>query len=156
MTIAKHSSELQAALEIFESSLESPVVPGELDQWLTTAGGGLRNLKEALQDRVQHVHPEQLEDIRQQDPELADRVQHLEEVDHKLLKQFDELVRRVEELRSRLQKNGASSGLESRVARSVERLGEQGLKFVIDVRKQEAALTTWFMEAFDRDRGIAD
>jgi hypothetical protein len=33
---------------------------------------------------------------------------------------------------------------------------DAGLKLVIRVRTQEQAIRTWFLEAFDRDRGTAD
>jgi hypothetical protein len=45
---------------------------------------------------------------------------------------------------------------EGHARRALETIVDGGLKLVIRIRKQEVAISTWLMEAFDRDRGVAD
>jgi len=35
-------------------------------------------------------------------------------------------------------------------------LVDDGIEFITRMRKQEAAVQAWFVEAFTRDRGVAD
>ncbi len=37
-----------------------------------------------------------------------------------------------------------------------QKLLEEGLQFVMNVRRQETAIRTWTEEAFDRDTGLGD
>jgi hypothetical protein len=45
---------------------------------------------------------------------------------------------------------------EAKAQKHVQNLIDEGLAFVMRVRKQEVALETWLVEAFNRDRGTAD
>jgi hypothetical protein len=38
----------------------------------------------------------------------------------------------------------------------VKKLVDQGMALVTQIRKQEVAIQTWFIEAFNRDRGSVD
>jgi hypothetical protein len=45
---------------------------------------------------------------------------------------------------------------EEKIAKHTQALVADGIEFITRVRKQEAAVQTWFVEAFTRDRGVAD
>jgi hypothetical protein len=42
------------------------------------------------------------------------------------------------------------------LAKARDHLVERGLSLVLRIRKQEAAVKTWYLEAFQRDRGVGD
>jgi hypothetical protein len=44
---------------------------------------------------------------------------------------------------------------EEKVSGHVKSLVDAGVELVTNVRKQEAAVQTWFVKAFTRDRGVA-
>jgi len=51
--------------------------------------------------------------------------------------------------------NAARAACES-VGRLLREKVDEALGFVIQARKQQTALKTWYVEAFQRDRGVAD
>jgi uncharacterized membrane protein YccC len=142
----------ESPLKALEAALESPLVPGELDTWLETVEQAFQQAEGELRERLSNEHRRQLKQVQKQDAELSTRVEELGETDQELLDRLEHLGRHLRALRER----GDGDGETQRVDRSAERLSEEGLKFVIDVRKQEAAINTWFLEAFQRDRGVAD
>jgi hypothetical protein len=46
--------------------------------------------------------------------------------------------------------------LEESLEKARQLLVDQGLALVLRIRKQEAAARTWYVEAFQRDRGVGD
>ena len=153
MTTQQHSTQgEESPLKLFETALETPLVPGELETWLETVERAYRQSESELRERLTDEHRRQLKQVQEQDAELSARVQELRETDQELLDRLERLGRHLRALRER----GDGDGETQCVDRSAERLADEGLKFVIDVRKQEAAINTWFLEAFQRDRGVAD
>jgi hypothetical protein len=103
--------------------------------------------------QFERTHTELLDEMSNQDPELASRIEDLKAEDSRLLetwKQIHAELGRFCGLAKRAEPD------EGKVSEPVTQLTDQALAFVIGVRKQEAALTTWYMEAFNRDRGIGD
>jgi hypothetical protein len=56
-----------------------------------------------------------------------------------------------------LEANATRAGADEKQVIDQQRaLLDEGLRFVIDVRRQETAIRTWIEEAFDRDTGLGD
>lgn len=82
---------LSTALEAFETCLETPIVPGELQAWRANAQ---RTCDEAVLASPEHIstwHEPVFTQINRQDMEFAKRVEQLREEDDTLLKEADEL-----------------------------------------------------------------
>jgi hypothetical protein len=144
---------VEAPLKAFEEALVTPFVPGEIDGWLSTTCRAYDALELVLRKRLSHDHPQQLKTIQREDDELSARVDEMRKCDQALLERLDRLAWYIEGLKVR-ENNG--DGETQKLDVSAERMAEEGLKLVIDVRKQEAAINTWFVEAFHRDRGVGD
>lgn len=141
------------ALKAFESALEVPFVPGELERWIDAVEGAFTQVRPRLQRRLQHAHPDEFAEIGEADPGLIRRVEQMREEDAALREETAELADRITALRSAITSVEPD---EARVETMLETFIEQALQFVIRVRKQEQAVRTWLMEAFNRDRGTID
>ena len=154
MTAANSNSrDLLTALARFETCLETPVIPGELPDWLASAQAHCHHLGDILRRQVSEKHSELLRQIVRQDAELARRVEKLKENDEALLAQQQDCCSMLDQLHV---KADQVEPHEAKLHEQLEQVIERSIAFVIEVRKQETALTTWYMEAFDRDRGTAD
>ncbi len=151
--MAEPNPQLSEALESLEKRLETPVVPGELSSWSDEAEAALARVEKLLQAQIEKVHPKQMQEILQQDPGLAARVEQLQQNDTELVVQLTEVRNLAKQLRSRAERVEPD---ERQAADAVAALVDRGLQLVIAARKQEAAIATWFLEAFDRDRGDVD
>ena len=89
----------------------------------------------------------------QQDLELARRVEQLKEEDAGIAQQMVEFSRSLECLAAIA---GAVGQHESRAQEQADQLVNSGQMFIARVRKQETAITTWLLEAFQRDQGAGD
>ena len=85
------------------------------------------------------MHAEEFAEIVEQDSGLLARVEQLKKEDSAITQQFADLCRRA----SASQKSPGCEPDEGQVREDVSRLVELGLSFVIRVRKQETAITTW-------------
>lgn len=144
---------LGEALVRFETCLETPVVPGELPQWCQTAKDACGELGDCLRREINQIHPEMFRQIQSEDPGLAARVAALRDDDIELVSQMGH----VETIIARL--SAAANAVEpheSRVDEQVQSVVDSGLQLVLAARKQETAITTWYMEALERDRGTVD
>ena len=150
-TSADH--ELQDALRRLEGYLETPVVPGELEDWTQNVVAAWQEVDHRLETHIRDHHREQLSKIAEEDTEMLAHVERLRDEDVQIVDRFLELSRQVERLAERAPKIEPH---EQRADAAIEQLVEQGLAWIIRVRKQEAAISTWFGEAFNRDRGVAD
>lgn len=145
---------LSDAIALLERSLGSPQVPGELPSWLHTVDKSFRQAAPLFREHLTRTHEQQFEDILKEDAELSQRVIRLKAIDAQLLAEFKSLRDEFDKLQARCQaadKNHAKPLYDAAAKRA-----DRGLEFVIAFRKQEAALATWFVEAFQRDRGTAD
>lgn len=144
---------LATALEAFETCLETPIVPGELQAWTASARRTGNEAVTALQEHIPAWHEPVLTQINRQDMELAKRVEQLREEDNALLEEAAELQTAVNKLAA--DANSVASH-DPAIKEAVSDLVRLGLAWIIRVRTQEAALTTWYQESFNRDRGVAD
>jgi predicted nuclease with TOPRIM domain len=144
---------LKEALERFERRLETPLVPGELTGWICEAVEACHNVGPTLDRQRRRTHEQILDAIAREDAELIPRAEELRKEDEEL--QCD--YRRLREEADRLAEQAETA--EPHERRLDERRASfvrHGLDFVIRTRTQELAVETWFLEAFDRDRGVVD
>ncbi len=153
MTEAPAKAELQTSLQMFETCLETPLIPGELASWSEQLHAACNQAKEHWIQASQVDHPTQFKQIQGEDPEMGTRVQNMQEEDMAIACQFDAVCQDVANF---LQRAPLMQEDEGRFKPAMADLVEAGLKLVIRVRTQEQALKTWFLEAFDRDRGAGD
>lgn len=142
------------ALTSFETALATPVVAGELGPWITNARIACDRVGVLLRSDVQRKHAELFAQILREDAELASRVEKLQEADAQIATfEYEEVHVRLRKLSDRAD---VADKHEARVSDSLEDTIKQALAFVINARTQETALSTWLMEAFNRDRGEGD
>lgn len=144
---------LSQALEKFEKCLETPVVPGELPQWCRRANEACGEVDAHLRREIEETHPQMFRQIQEEDPGLAARVESLREEDEQLLERIEHAKTFLERLTPTA---GAVEPDEGRVDEHVQSAVDAGLQLVLAVRKQETAITTWYMESLERDRGTVD
>jgi septal ring factor EnvC (AmiA/AmiB activator) len=142
-----------SALANFEHCLETPLVPGEMAQWLEAASDACQQAAAWFQCEVARGHDELLQDIENQDMELAPRVEELKANQQSLQTHWTSLDASLEALCKACQNSDPQEGT---LDGAIQRFTERALKLVIQTRKHEAALTTWYIEAFNRDRGEVD
>jgi hypothetical protein len=144
---------LELELREFETCLETPFVPGELERWMDAVHSSWTRLSPALRDRFEREQPEMFEQIADDDPEMHDRVRELRLHNATVLELRSDLEARIPRLSERAQRVEPD---EKRLDDELNGLVEDGLRFVIEARKQEVALRTWMLEAYERERGPVD
>ena len=149
----QHEMELRDGLGEFEHRLETPIVPGEMENWLRGVHESSCHVAAVLLERVDHAHGAILREILREDTSLAARVEQLEEEDEGILARAGEIQRSAENLLVAAAKVEPHEG---KIDSAVRLFTDDALQFVLRVRKQEAALETWYQEAFMRDRGVVD
>lgn len=145
---------LREALEAFETALETPIVPGEFEQWSKYVQETWPVVQQELKSQVRHSHREQLAEIAAEDTEMLTRVQKIQDEDRAITAEADRLASRIQkiaELAPRLERTTAAT--QDRLAAE---LVQPGLNFVIRVKTQEVGVRTWLSEAFNRERGPVD
>ncbi len=145
--------QVSAELTALERVLETPLVPGELAVWATTAQEAVGRLDSIVQSRFAAEHPKLLTAIEWQDMELASRIERLRDEDGAILQAFKHFQYEVNELA------GAADSIEPREDRvhdHFEDLINDGIQLILRMRRQEVAIDNWFMEALFRDRGVND
>jgi hypothetical protein len=136
-----------------ESCLATPVVPGELVTWFSAVEETFADLKPLLRRQTGERHRAQYEQIVRDDPALQRSVEHLKEEDDVLI----EILERLEsEASGFVAKATEIEPDESLMRQEWERFVDEGLWFVIRVRKQDTAIRTWLGEAMNRERGAGD
>jgi hypothetical protein len=152
---------LKTALAALEDVLESPVVPGELTEWCSRAKTDFEKLHDLYIGQTRPSHAKQIAEIRDQDQEMGTIVARLEEEDKAIVVEMERLgailqafIDHVDEKAER-----SDNAISERHASGEDQrrsLVDGLLALVIRVRTHEKSLQTWFFEAFQRDRGIAD
>ncbi|MBW3597283.1 MAG: hypothetical protein KY475_08415 [Planctomycetes bacterium] len=145
--------QLAEALETLEQRLETPIVPGELRDWIEEAAEAADRVETLLKSQLNDTHGKLLAEIREQDEGLAPRVEQLQEDDARLREQLAEVVQIAHALRNAEDRVEPDEQLASE---ATSELVDKGLELVIAARKQETAIATWYVESFERDRGVVD
>jgi hypothetical protein len=146
-------SQLSSALDAFEDCLEMPVIPGELPSWIAGVTKTSSDAMATLEAHIQSRHGQLFKDILRENSDLATRVEQLREEDKAVQEQAQEVLKETRLIA------GDAPELESQdptIKQDIEGFVKRSLDWIIQVRKQEAALTAWYQEAFNRDTGVAD
>lgn len=144
---------LKTALANFETGLVTPIVSGDLAEWLDEVKKYWSEASVQVHNHVKHLHPRQYDEISKQDPELLPRVELLKAEDDAIEQQREHLsgiIQRIAEHAPKLEPD------EEKAQKHTKTMIDDGIAFLTRVRRQEAALQTWFVEAFDRDAGAVD
>ncbi len=152
-THAESESSLRSSLERLEDCLLSPVVSGELTSWVDEVRHVWADAAAQIREHVEALHPRQYDEISAADPELLPLTEKLQAEDAELAEQCEEYARSIQRFAEHAPKFEPD---EEKIAEHTRVLVDEGIQFITRVRKQEAALQTWFVEAFTRDRGVAD
>lgn len=145
--------ELGPTLEKFETAIISPIVSGELIEWIASANEAMQELCLSMRRQFVAVHQKDFAEIARQDPELSSCVQQLQNEDATIAHELQHVQQRLASL-AELAELAESDEL--RIAAAREKIAAQCVALVLRIRTQEAAAATWLTEAFQRDRGDGD
>jgi hypothetical protein len=145
--------ELRAALTSFETSVTTPVVSGDLADWMEKAMKTWTEASSQVLFQTKHAHPRQYEEISTADAALLPRVEALRAEDQAIEADREALHQRMSRIGRQVPKLEPN---EIKAQPHLEKLLDEALAFVARVRKQEVAVETWFSEAFNRERGGGD
>jgi hypothetical protein len=146
-------NDLNPTLEQFETCLLSPVVPGELSDWCDEVETAWSEAVGRVRKHVRELHPRQYQEMSSEDPELLPRTEKLQEDDRSLEEECDEFDRALHRFVEHAPKFEPD---EEKIAGHAQTLIDAGVELLTNIRRQEAAVQTWYVEAFTRDRGVAD
>jgi hypothetical protein len=144
---------LLEALADLELALETPVIPGEMERWTAAVGQALDAVEPLLVEAIDKEHAHSIDQISQEDPGLLHVAGRLTEGDHESLQSLKKFRNQLGQLARGAERVEPD---EARLETPLEKFINAGLGFIIHVRKQEAALDTWLVEALNRDRGVVD
>lgn len=147
------SKSLKERLEGFETALATPIVSGELADWLDAVHHVWKPTEEQIREQIAVRHKPQLDQMGTEDESLLPRVEQLQKEDSAIEHELIEFARHIEravEIAPKLEPD------EEKATNLVQSLVDGGIGLVTRVRKQEVAIQTWFTEAFTRDRGSVD
>ncbi len=145
--------DLRDALDAFETSLDLPVVAGELDTWCEQVQAAWNVADPQLHRHLTQLHPRQLREIVEADAALASEVDKLEHEGEALERDRSAIGRLVEELAAVAPRVEPD---ERKFADQTQRLMQLGVAFVARIKKQQVAIEAWYQEAFNRDHGVVD
>jgi hypothetical protein len=151
---SKYSDDhLKTSLAAFETSLLTPRVSGELGPWLEQVQKTWEEASAQIHYHLKHLHPRQYEEISKQDAELLPRIDQLRAEDDAIEHQRGQLSQSIGRLGQHAPKLEPD---EEKAQKHINLIVSAGTVFLIQVRKQEVAVQTWYVEAFNRDGGAVD
>ena len=145
--------ELNSALGKLETALLSPVASGELESWARNVQEAATALSQRLPAYLKSVLHPQYADIAKNDAELLTRVEQLIAEDQNVLLVQDTFQQRLSDFVKRASQIKKDEG---QIAADRAKLEQEGLDFVLRIKRQRAAADTWLAEANYRDRGPVD
>jgi uncharacterized coiled-coil DUF342 family protein len=145
--------DLKAVLTEFETSLLTPTISGELASWLEEVQKTWEEASAQIHFHVKHLHPRQYDEISKQDPELLPRIDQLRAEDEVIEQQRAQLAQSIGRVGQHALKMEPD---EEKAQKHIKVIVDVGTAFLIQVRKQEVAVQTWYVEAFNRDGGAVD
>lgn len=144
---------LKAALEAFETRLATPLISGELADWVDALQVTWATASQQLRDHLERLHSQQYQQMGEADPELLSRIESLKSEDCAIEEQRQQLETSITRTAQHLPKMEPD---EDKANQHLKKLVDEGMAFVARVRKQEVAIQAWFVEAFNRDLGAGD
>lgn len=145
--------QFEDALREFEEAVLSPVVPGELVRWTETTAKSTAALRSTLATRISSDHASVLNSIAEADPELIPRVELIRVEDEALGARANEMAEAAEQLHSMAE---VMEPEEEDFKVLMKHFLTAAEKFASRVKIQEQAITTWYVESQQRDRGLVD
>jgi len=146
------SSVFDEVVARLEQVLCATRVPGELLDWIEPVRDSLRQSRHLVKEESMPRHKLAFIEMGKEDLSLQPRIEQLREEDSAILAE----ILRAEELATAIRRRlDASEGKVEERAKTDE-LFELGQTIVLRLKKQEQDIRTWLMEAFQRDRGVAD
>jgi len=145
--------DLRSTLATFETSLLTPTVSGELSGWLEQVQKTWDEASAQIHYHLKHLHPRQYEEISKQDAELLPRIDQLRDEDESIEQHRSQLSQSIGRVGQHVPKLEPD---EEKAQKYVKSVVDAGTAFLIQVRKQEIAVQTWYVEAFNRDGGAVD
>lgn len=152
MTQNPQEVQLKEVVEKLEHALLTPVLSGELTGWVTTVQDAADDLDEQIRPFLEVLHSEYKEIVKA-DNELMSKVEQLVADEKKFLLQLEEFRR---DLHLLVERTPTVFSDEAKVAEERARVEKQGMKLLLQIKRQQMAVTTWLSEAVYRDRGPVD
>lgn len=150
---ASDQHDLNESLAKLETALLTPVVSGELEDWVRAVQKATAELRSRLDAYLGSTQRRSYFQIAKADSELLNRVQQLASDDQTLLADFAELEKSLDRL---AQLVSVAKRQESRPEEQRSGFEQQGLALILRIRKHVVATDTWLSEALYRDRGVVD
>jgi hypothetical protein len=144
---------LRDALTAFETSVTTPLVSGELSDWIEKVKKTWATLSTQITEQLNNFHPQQYQEISEADAALFRQVELLKAEDEAIAQDREKLNQTMSRMAEHLPKMEPD---EAKAQPHVQNLMDQSIALVARVRKQEVAVQTWFAEAFNRERGGGD
>lgn len=141
------------ALNRLETTLLTPLVSGELDDWVQQVRAATLALGARLREFIESVLHAQYVQIAKADVELLSRVEQMMEQDKTLLAEYDGFLAELDALAARVP---SAERDELKIAEHRAHIEARGTALVLAIKKQRATAATWLSEAFYRDRGPVD
>jgi hypothetical protein len=141
---------LKDALTSLETTLATPVISGELADWIKGVQKAWTEASGQIHYSVKHSHPRQFEEIGSADPELLPRIEQLQAEDTAIEEDRERFATSIKRSTEHIPKLEPDEG---KAQQHTKKLVDEGMAFITRVRTQEVAIQTWFVEAFNRDRG---
>jgi hypothetical protein len=135
-----------------EQALCTTRVPGELIDWVEPVRTSLRQSRHLVKEESMPRHKLAFLEMGKEDLALQPRIEQLRDEDSAIL---DDIVR-AEELASAICRRLETSDGKVEEREKTDELFELGQSIALRLKKQEQDIRTWLMEAFQRDRGVAD
>jgi hypothetical protein len=153
MAEVNSENELREALASFETSVATPIVSGELPDWTDKVQKAWSEASAQVHYHAKHLHPRQYQEIAKEDPALFQQVELLKAEDEAIEQEREKLNQTVARVATRAPKVEPD---EAKANNHVQDLIDKAMAFIMRARKQEFAVQTWFVEAFNRERGGGD
>lgn len=148
----KCEGELKSAIDKLETALLTPAMAGELVTWITQVQDSADDLDELFKPCLERLHSDFTE-IAKADNELFSRVEQMVAGEKDLLQMHDEFRRNLQLLATKAPKVFSD---EAKVADERLKVEQQGTKLLTELKRLQAAASTWLQEAVFRDRGPVD
>lgn len=153
MKSCPQETDLKEAIDRLERALLTPVLSGEVVQWVTTAQEATACLDEVLQPFLNDVLHSEYSEIAKSDNELLSRVEQMVAEERKLLERKENFQRLLQHLAERAPHVHSD---EAKVADERLKVEREGVAILTDLKRLQTAASTWLQEAVYRDRGPVD
>ncbi|MDX1926620.1 MAG: hypothetical protein SFV81_08885 [Pirellulaceae bacterium] len=151
---AETSAAFLKSLSDLETTLATPVMSGELADWLTNTLRDCERVKSMLVGEVREIHTALFSSILRENVNLSAQVEKLRAEDLRILhSECTEVLATLTHIQSEAR---LASKDEAKLSEAIASVSQKAIGFVVAARGQETAISTWLSEAFNRDLGSGD